>query len=133
MADILIQTGTKGAVSRTKKRRLEAGVIYIYQLTFLQTPRHRFRSSTFSLYQVSRQFHVVRPAQAPGMLAGQFGPRSTWSACSSIVRIVLPLYCQPQSGPVLNRVCAVVDQGFSRRRTHHLPQDEEPWVMVILT
>ena len=112
---------------------VEAGVIYIYQLKFLQTPRHRCRSSTSSLYQVSRQFHVVRPAQAPGMLAGQFGPRSMWSACSSIVRIVLPLYCQPQSGPVLNRVCAVVDQGFSRRRTHHLTQDEEPWVMVILT
>lgn len=108
-------------------------MIYIYQLTFLQTPRHRFRSSTSSLDQVSRQFHVVKPAQAPGMLAGQFVPRSMWSACSSIVRIVLPLCCQPQSGPVLNRLCAVVDQDFSRRRTRHLTQDEEPWVMVILT
>ena len=108
-------------------------MIYIYQLKFLQTPRHRCRSSTSSLYQVSRQFHVVRPAQAAGMLAGQFGPPSMWSACSSIVRIVLPLYCQPQSGPVLNRVCAVVDQVSSRRRTRHLTRDEEPWVMVILT
>ena len=109
------------------------GVIYIYQLTFLQTPRHRCGSSTSSLYHVSRQFHVVRPAQAPDMLAAQSGPLSMWSACSNIVRIGLPLYCQPQSGPVLNRLCAVVDQGFSRRRTHHLTQDEEPWVMVTLT